>query len=98
MVLTNVVDDDTNYHMDLIAGLAYMRPRSDSIRVLGRGHQLEDYKNSLAKLALTLFSMAELVPTSQFLNADFPDMFLIASSMAEAELPPYKWHFEGLEA
>ncbi|KAG5253997.1 ubiquitin activating enzyme family protein [Salix suchowensis] len=98
-------DDDTNYHMDLIAGLANMRARNYSIpevdklkakfiagriipaiatstamatglvclelyKVLDGGHQVEDYRNTFANLALPLFSMAEPVPPKVIKHQD----------------------------
>lgn len=98
-------DDDTNYHMDFIAGLANMRARNYSIpevdklkakfiagriipaiatataiatglvclelyKVLDEGHELEDYRNTFANLALPMFSMAEPVPPKVFNHRD----------------------------
>ncbi|XP_038707355.1 ubiquitin-activating enzyme E1 1-like isoform X1 [Tripterygium wilfordii] len=98
-------DDDTNYHMDVIAGLANMRARNYSIpevdklkakfiagriipaiatstamatglvclelyKVLDGGHNLEDYRNTFANLALPLFSIAEPVPPKVIKHRD----------------------------
>ncbi|PPD82770.1 hypothetical protein GOBAR_DD20304 [Gossypium barbadense] len=98
-------DDDTNYHMDLIAGLANMRARNYSIpevdklkakfiagriipaiatstamatglvclelyKVLDGAHEVEDYRNTFANLALPLFSMAEPVPPKVMKHRD----------------------------
>lgn len=117
-------DDDTNYHMDLIAGFANMRARNYSIPevdklkakfIAGRiipaiatttamatglvclelykvilNHQVENYRNTFANLALPLFSMAEPVPPKIIKHGNLSwsvwDRWVIAGNLTLREL------------
>ncbi|CAM6046261.1 unnamed protein product [Sphagnum compactum] len=117
-------DDDTNYHMDFIAGLANMRARNYSIPevdklkakfIAGRiipaiatttamatglvclelykvllGHNVEQYRNTFANLALPLFSMAEPVPPKVFKHLNLKwsiwDRWIVAGDLTLKEL------------
>nr|GEV21065.1 ubiquitin-activating enzyme E1 1-like isoform X2 [Tanacetum cinerariifolium] len=121
-------DDDTNYHMDFIAGLANMReknysnPDVDKLRakfivgriilaiatstamatglvylelfkVIDEGRKVEDYLNTFANLALSLFSMVEPVPLKVIKHQDLSwtvwDMWTIKGNPTLREL--IKW-------
>lgn len=117
-------DDDTNYHMDLIAGLANMRARNYSVPevdklkakfIAGRiipaiatttamatglvclelyktilGHNVEQFRNTFANLALPLFSMAEPVPPKSFSHQNLKwsiwDRWIITGDLTLKEL------------
>jgi ubiquitin-activating enzyme E1 len=120
----NVQDNDANYHMDLIAGLANMRARNYNIPevdklkakfIAGRiipaiatttamatglvclefykvilGHNMEQYRNTFANLALPLISMAEPVPPKTFTHLNLRwsiwDRWVITGNITLREL------------
>ncbi|KAJ6292165.1 hypothetical protein OIU76_024140 [Salix suchowensis] len=102
-------DDDTNYHMDLIAGLANMRARNYSIPevdklkakwILKDNPTLRELLRWLKNKGLDAYSISH--GSCLLYNSMFPrhkdrmdrKMVDLVREVAKAELPPYRHHFD----